>query len=171
MATFTKPWFTNYQFRSSFFPVTAVTRRQNVHFYMSRDSTSCHVIARDISRFHSVFLWTGYRHSFKSKHSNVKSKNAAFVNISSSLHSMLLFIASACPLTISAMGKLFKVDGSRALKIQQKFHVLFLNRIVVGEIPVFWLNCLTETSFSSSKSAMYARYSSLKARVKTMQGK
>ena len=85
---------------------------------------------------------------------------------------MLLFIASACPLTISAMGKLFKVDGSRALKIQQKpVHVLFVDRIVVGEIPVFWLICLTETSFSSSKSAMYARYSSLKARVKTMHGK
>ena len=64
---------------------------------------------------------------------------------------MLLFIASACPLTISAMGKLFKVVGSRALKIQQKFHVLFVDRIVVGEIPVFWLICLTETSFSSSK--------------------
>ena len=80
---------------------------------------------------------------------------------------MLLFIASACPLTISAMGKLFKVVGSRALKI----HVLFVDRLVVGEIPVFWLNCLTETSFSSSKSAMYARYSSLKARVKTMHGK
>ena len=93
-----------------------------MHFYRSRDSTSCHVIARDISRFHSAFLWTGYRHSFKSKPSNVKSKNAAFVNISSSLHLMLLFIASACPLTISAMGKLFKVVGSRALKIQQKFH-------------------------------------------------
>ena len=76
---------------------------------------------------------------------------------------MLLFIASACPLTISAMGKLFKVVGSRALKIQQKFHVLFVDRIVVGEIPVFWLICLTETSFSSSKSAVYARYSSLKA--------
>ena len=44
----------------------------------------CHVIARDISRFHSVFLWTGYRYktyNFKSKLSNVKSKNAAFVNI------------------------------------------------------------------------------------------
>ena len=52
---------------------------------------------------------------------------------------MLLFIQSACPLTISAMGKLFKVVGSRALKIQQKFHVLFVDRIVVGEIPVFWL--------------------------------
>ena len=52
-----------------------------MHFYRSRDSTSCHVIARDISRFHSVFLWTGYRYNFKSKHSNVKSKNAAFVNI------------------------------------------------------------------------------------------
>ena len=84
---------------------------------------------------------------------------------------MLLFITSACPLTISAMGKLFKVVGSRTLKIQQKFHVLFADRIVVGEIPVFWLICLTETSFSSSKSAMYARYSSLKARVKTMHGK
>ena len=98
-----------------------VTRRQNVHIYRSRDSTSCHVIARNISRFHGVFLWTGYRYSFKSKHSSVKSKNAAFVNISSSLHLLLLFIASACPLTISAMGKLFKVVGSRALKIQQSF--------------------------------------------------
>ena len=84
---------------------------------------------------------------------------------------MLLFITSACPLTISAMGKLFKVVGSRTLKIQQKFHVLFADRIVVGEIPVFWLICLTETSFLSLKSAMYARYSSLKARVKTMHGK
>ena len=108
-----------------------------MHFYRSRDSTSCHVIVRDISRFHSVFLWTGYRYSFKSKHSNVKSKNVAFVNISSSLHFMLLLIASASPLTISAMGKLFKVVRSRALKIQQKFHVLFVDRIVVGEIPVF----------------------------------
>ena len=63
------------------------------------------------------------------------------------------------------------VVESRALKIQQKFHVLFVDPIVVGEIPVFWLICLTETSFSSSKSAMYARYSSLKARVKTMHGK
>ena len=35
----------------------------------------------------------------------------------------------------------------------------------------FWLICLTETSFSSSKSAMYARCSSLKVRVKTMRGK
>ena len=84
---------------------------------------------------------------------------------------MLLFIASACPLTTSAMGKLFKVVGSRALTIQQKFRVLFVDRIVVGEIPVFWLICLTETSFSSSKSAMYARCSSLKARIKTMHGK
>ena len=84
---------------------------------------------------------------------------------------MLLFIASACPLTISAMGKLFKVVGSRALKIQQKFHVLFVDRIVVDKIPAFWLICLTETSFSSSKGAMYARYSLLKARVKTMHGK
>ena len=100
-----------------------------------------------------------------------KVKNAAFVNISSSRHLMLLFIASACPLTISLMGKLFKVVGSRTLKIQQKFHVLFVDRIVVGEIPVFWLIRLTEKSFSSSKSAMYARYSSLKRRVKTMPGK
>ena len=84
---------------------------------------------------------------------------------------MLLFIQSACPLTILVMGKLFKVVGSRALKIQQKFHVLFVDRIVVGEIPVFWLICLTETSFSFTKSAMYARCSSLKARVKTMHGK
>ena len=76
---------------------------------------------------------------------------------------MLLFIASACPLTISTI--------SGALKIQQKFHVLFVDRIVVGEVPVFWLICLTETSFLSSKRAMYARYSSLKARVKTMRGK
>ena len=84
---------------------------------------------------------------------------------------MHFYIASACPLTILAMGKLFKVVGSRALKIQQKFHMLFVDRIVVGEIPVFWLNCLTETPFSSSKSAMYACYSSLKACVKTMHGK
>ena len=47
---------------------------------------------------------------------------------------MLLFIQSACPVTISVMGKLFKVVGSRVLKIQQKFHVLFIDRIAVGEI-------------------------------------
>ena len=67
---------------------------------------------------------------------------------------MLLFIASACPLTIWAMGKLFKVVGSRALTIQRKFRVLFVDRIVGGEIP-----------------AMYALCSSLKARIKTMHGK
>ena len=100
-----------------------------------------------------------------------KVKNAAFVNISSSLQMMLLFIASACPLTIWAMRKLFKVVGSHALKIQQKFPVLFVDWIVVGEIPIFWLICLMETSCSSSKSATYARYSSIKARVKTMHGK
>ena len=60
---------------------------------------------------------------------------------------------------------------SRALKIKQKFHVLFVDRIVVGEIPVFWLICLTETSFLPVKSAMYACCSLLKARVKTMHGK
>ena len=84
---------------------------------------------------------------------------------------MLLFIASACPLTISAMGKLFKVVGSRALKIQQNFHVLFVGRIVAGEIPVFWLISLTETSFSSAKTVMYACSAALKARVKTLRGK
>ena len=79
---------------------------------------------------------------------------------------MLLLMASACLLTltvlsISAMGKLFKVYGSRALKIQQKFHVLSVGRIVAGEIPVFWLISLTETSFSSA----------LKGRAKILQGK
>ena len=49
-----------------------------MHFYRSRHSTSCHIIARDISRCHSVFLWTGYRYSVKSKYSNVKSKKWSF---------------------------------------------------------------------------------------------
>ena len=61
--------------------------------------------------------------------------------------------------------------GSRALKIQQKFHVLFVGRIVAGEIPVFWLISLTEKSFSSAKNVMYACSSALKARVKTLHGK
>ena len=78
--------------------------------YRSHDSTSCHVTARDISRFHSVIFCTAHRYSVKSKLSNLESKNTSFVNISSSLHLMLLLMASACSLTlivlsISAMGK------------------------------------------------------------------
>ena len=61
--------------------------------------------------------------------------------------------------------------GLRALKIQQKFHVLFVGRMVAGEIPVFWLIPLTETSFSSAKNVMYTCSSALKARVKTVHGK
>ena len=105
MATFIMPWFTNYQFRSEIFhsneksknaafvnissslhlmllfipsacPLTISAMGKLFKVVRSRDSTSCHVIARDISRFHRVFLWTGYRYNFKSKHSNLKSKNA-----------------------------------------------------------------------------------------------
>ena len=49
--------------------------------------------------------------------------------------------------------------------------MLFVGRIVAGEIPVFWLISLTETSFSSAKNVMYACSSALKARVKTLHGK
>ena len=78
-----------------------------------------HVTARDISRFHSVILCTGLCYNVKSKLSNLESKNTSFVNISSSLHLMLLLMASACSLTlivlsISAMGKLFKVWVTRS---------------------------------------------------------
>ena len=49
---------------------------------------------------------------------NSESKNSSFVNISSSFHLMLLLMASVCSLTlivlsISAMGKLFKVWVTR----------------------------------------------------------
>ena len=44
--------------------------------------------------------------------------------------------------------------------------MLFVGRIVAGEIPVFWLISLTETSFSSAKNVMYACSSALKGRVK-----
>ena len=89
-----------------------------MHSYRSHDSTSCHVTARDISRFHSVIFCTGHRYNVKSKLSNLESKNTSFVNISSSLHLMLLLMASACSLTlivlsISAMGKLLKVWVTR----------------------------------------------------------
>ena len=90
-----------------------------MHSYRSHDSTSCHVTARDISRFHSVIFCTAHRYNVKSKLSNLESKNTSFVNISSSLHLMLLLMASACSLTlivlsISAMGKLFKVWVTRS---------------------------------------------------------
>ena len=89
-----------------------------MHSYRSHDSTSCHVTARDISRFHSVIFCTGHRYNVKSKLSNLENKNTSFLNISSSLHLMLLLMASACLLTltvlsISAMGKLFKVWVTR----------------------------------------------------------
>ena len=61
--------------------------------------------------------------------------------------------------------------GSRAPKFQQKFQLLFVVRITAGEIPVFWLIALTETSFLSAKTVMYAWSSALKARVKTLRGK
>ena len=54
-----------------------------MHSYRSHDSTSCHVTARDISRFHSVIFCTGHRYNVKSKLSNLESKNTSFVNISS----------------------------------------------------------------------------------------
>ena len=38
-----------------------------MHSYRSHDSTSCHVTARDISRFHSVIFCTGHRYNVKSK--------------------------------------------------------------------------------------------------------
>ena len=62
---------------------------------------------------------TGHRYNVKSKLLNLKSKHTSFVNISSSLHLMLLLMASACLLTlivlsISAMGKLFKVGITRS---------------------------------------------------------
>ena len=148
-----------------------VTRRQNVHIYRSRDSTSCHVIARNISRFHSVFLWTGYRYSFKSKYSNVKSKKCSFCKYFI-LSPNDAFIHCKClPIAYLGDGKIVQSCRVTRSENSAKFHVLFKDGIVVGEIPIFWLICLTETSFSSSKSAMYARYSSLKARVKTMHGK
>ena len=90
-----------------------------MHSYRSHDSTSCHVTARDISRFHSGIFCTAHRYNVKSKLSNLESKNTSFVNISSSLHLMLLLMASACSLTlivlsISPMGKLFKVWVTRS---------------------------------------------------------
>ena len=90
-----------------------------MHSYRSHDSTSCQVTTRDISRFHSVIFCTGHRYNVKSKLSNLESKNTSFVNISTSLHLMLLFMASACSLTlivlsISAMRKLFKVWVTRS---------------------------------------------------------
>ena len=81
-----------------------------MHSYRSHDSTSCHVTARDISRFHSVIFCTGHRYNVKSKLSNLESKNTSFVNNSSSLHLMLLLMASACSLP-------FIVFWSRALKM------------------------------------------------------
>ena len=63
-----------------------------MHSYRSHDSTSCHVTALDISRFHSVIFFTGHRYNVKSKLSNLESKNTSFVNISSSLHLMLLLL-------------------------------------------------------------------------------
>ena len=89
---------------------------------------------------------------------------------------MLLLMASACSLTwiffISVRWwENCSKYGSRALRIQQNFHVLFVGRIVAGEIPVFWLISLTETSLSSAKNVMYACSSALKARVKTLHGK
>ena len=90
-----------------------------MHPYRSHDSTSCHATARDISRFLSVTFCTGHRYNVKSKLSSLESKTISFVNISSSLHLMLLFMASACSLTlivlsIWAMGKLFKVWVTRS---------------------------------------------------------
>ena len=89
---------------------------------------------------------------------------------------MLLLMASACSLTwivlsIAVMGKNCSKYGSRALKIQQNFHVLLVGRIEAGEIPVLWLISLTETSFSSAKNVTYACSSALKARVKTLHRK
>ena len=52
-----------------------------MHSYRSHDSTSCHVTARDISRFHSVIFCTAHRYNVKSKLSNLESKNTSFVNI------------------------------------------------------------------------------------------
>ena len=132
--------------------------------YRAHDSTSCHVTTRDISRFHSVIFRTGRHYNVKSKLSKLESKNTSFVNISSSLHLMLLLMTSACSLTLI-------VFWSRALKIQQKLHVLFVRRIVAGKRPVSWLISLTETSLSSTKNEMYACSAALKARVKPLHGK
>ena len=68
--------------------------------YRANDNTSCHITTSDISRFHSVIFCTGHRYNVKSKLSNLESKNTSFVNISSSLHLMLLLMASACSLTL-----------------------------------------------------------------------
>ena len=89
---------------------------------------------------------------------------------------MLLLMASTCSLTlivlsISAMGKLFKVWVTRSENSAKLSCQLFVVRIIAGEIPVLWLISLTETSFSSAKNVMYACSSALKARVKTLRGK
>ena len=79
---------------------------------------SCTVTAGDISRFHSVTFCAGHRYNVKSHLSNLESKNTSFVNISSFFHLMLLLMVSGRSLTlivlsISAMGKLFKVWVTR----------------------------------------------------------
>ena len=79
---------------------------------------SCTVTAGDISRFHSVTFCAGHRYNVKSHLFNLESKNTSFVNTSSSFHLMLLLMVSARSLTlivlsISAMGKLFKVWVTR----------------------------------------------------------
>ena len=132
--------------------------------YRAHDSTSCHVTTRDISRFLSVIFCTGHRYNVKRKLSNLETKNTSFVNISASLHLMLLLMATTCSLTLI-------VFWSRALKIQQRFRVLFVHRIVAGKRPVSWLISLTETSFSSAKNKMYACSAALKAHIKTLHRK
>ena len=93
---------------------------------------------------------------------------------------MLLLMTSACSLTLIVLAISFYLwenyskYGSHTLKIQQTFHVLFVGRIVAGEIPIFRLVSVTETSFLSSKNVMFscmACSSALKARVKTLHGK
>ena len=116
-----------------------------------------------ISRFHSVFLWTGYRYNFKSKHSNVKSKNAAFVNISSSLHLMLLQVLAHW--LFRRWENCSKLSGHALWKFSKSLC------LICWSIRSGWNSRFLANLFDGNVLAMYARYSSLKARVKTMHGK
>ena len=70
-----------------------------------------------------------------------------------------------------ADGKIVQSMGHALWNFSKSSHVLFVGRIVAGEIPVFWLISLTETSFSYAQNVMYVRSSALKGRAKTLHGK
>ena len=83
-----------------------------MHSYRSHDSTSCHVTARDISRFHSVIFCTGHRYHVKSKLSNLEVK----IQVLLMFHPLSIWCCYywMIVLSISAMGKLFKVWVTRS---------------------------------------------------------